>query len=76
MKEHLTYDEYFDIYNKPTLIYKNYFEQQQEIDRLNNIINKLDEYLHKMEDSAGGKYYEAIQDTIYFLNMLKEYKGD
>ena len=42
---------------------------------LNYKINKLDEYLHRMLNATNGKYKEAIQDTIFYLNMLKQYKG-
>ena len=40
------------------------------------IINKLEEYLYRMEDVTTGKYHEAIKDTIYFLNVLKELKEE
>ena len=47
MNKHLTYDEYFEVYYKPTLIYKNYFEQAKEIDDLQTRWNSLREWLEK-----------------------------
>lgn len=55
---------------------QNFKNQQKEIDRLNNIIDELEKYLQKMKNATTGKYQEAIQDTIYFLNTLKELKGE
>ena len=39
-------------------------------------IIKLQEYLQMMLNITGGKYKEAIQDTIYFINTLNEVKGE
>ena len=68
MNKHLTYDEYFEEYNKPTLIYKNYFEQQKELDRLNNKLNKIKKYINshtrKMVAELGS---DKINDKKCFI---------
>lgn len=48
-----------------------YHKAVKEIDRLNNIIQSLDDYLEKVANAWTGKYKEAIQDTIYYFNVLK-----
>jgi hypothetical protein len=60
MNKHLTYDEYFDTYYKPTLIYKNYFEQVKEIDELQQKLQRKDNIIKIMEN-----YLELIYDLGY-----------
>lgn len=48
MNKHLTYEEFFDEFQTYDLIYKNYFEQRKEIDRLETILNNIHNYIEKM----------------------------
>lgn len=47
-------------------------KQDKGIDRLNNIIENLDDYLELALASSGDEYQRAIKDVIYNFNILKK----
>ena len=69
MNKHLTYEEFFDEFQTYDLIYKNYFEQRKEIDRLNTIINNIHNYIEKMS------YCEVVDNPKKELSRILERKN-
>ena len=47
---------------------------EAEIERLNNIINNLWEYLEKAKEVTTGEYKNAIKDIIHFIQPYLELK--
>lgn len=88
MNKHLTYEEWFNEYGSYEQAYKGYFNQQKEIERLNNIINELEKELNKkieaiktIKDMLGenakvvNPHIEILETEYnYFLDKLKELK--
>ena len=80
MNKHLTYDEYFEVYYKPTLIYKNYFEQAKEIDDLQTRWNSLREWLEELTIPTKTEYgdttfYDMIK-VKFILDKMNELEED
>lgn len=73
MNKHYTFQEYIENFSSIQDSYDYYFEQQKEIDRLNNIIDELEKYI-------GQEWYCFDNESIEFkvardiLNKLKELK--
>jgi hypothetical protein len=66
MNKHYTFQEYLENFSSIQDSYDYYFEQQKEIDRLNNIINELEKWVD--EYPSEDVWYEHI------TNKLKELK--
>lgn len=69
--ERITYEEFMTMFkNAPRISYTLYDKAEDEIDRLNNIINELEKWL---EDN-----YESTNDIWYvkIINKLKELKKE
>lgn len=50
-------------------------EREQEIERLNNIINKIEEHFVFLKMNSTGGDKEFFEDILNFLKALKELKG-
>lgn len=80
LKEHLdaysqTYDDYIMSYGEADMIYHYIEEKGKEIERLNNIINELEEYICTIEYDERN-YNETWQIAVRIHNKLKELKGE
>jgi len=86
LKEHLdtysqTYDDYIMSYGEADMIYHYIEEQDKEIERLNNIINELEEYikpfLYMLNGITDRDIYEECQldDFTMIMEKLQELKG-
>ena len=65
--------------NEIDMLRKNVFDNLQEIERLNNIINELEKYLEEQSTnlnrlSCSGHVYFMYQEDLNILNKLKELK--
>ena len=88
MNKHLTYEEWFNEYGSYEEAYKGYFNQQKEIDRLNNIIDELektienrlmavpddvlDDEIEEIKRTTKIAVYQVILGDLYKLKELKE----
>lgn len=77
MNKHYTFQEYVEKFANIQDSYDYYFELQKENDRLNNIINELEEWLEdKVFNKVGSSVDIAIENHTYckVLDKLKELK--
>ena len=81
MNKHYTFQEYLEKFSSIQDSYEYYFEQQKELDRLNNIINELENYLEEnilKLHNITGKNFTSVGQHIYqeISDKLKELKGE
>lgn len=72
--ERITYEEFMTMFkNAPRIAYTLYDKAEDEIDRLNNIINELENELSKLYEY----YYDGMPKALckHLLDVLKELKG-
>ena len=72
MNKHYTFQEYLEKFTSEQDSYDYYFELQKEIDRLNNIINELEEYICAIEYDE--RHSDSWQIPVRIHNKLKELK--
>ena len=83
MNKHYTFQEYLEKFTSIQDSYEYYFEQQKEIDRLNNIINELSYGIKELDNmfyetfriSQNGYYSISECELKDFTDKLKELKG-
>ena len=77
-EERITYEEFMIMFkNAPRIAYTLYDKAEDEIERLNNVINELEKYINEeyTYDEVGMKIFDAstLQDK---LKELKEEKNE
>ena len=78
-EERITYDEFMTMFKfAPKMCYTLYDKAEDEIDRLNNIIDELEEYLNQeiieWQDVNDLWTRAQVQEDRVVLNKLKELK--
>ncbi len=82
MNKHYTFQEYLEKFTSIQDSYEYYFEQQKEIDRLNNIINELSYGIKELDNmfyetfriSQNGYYSISEWELKEFTDKIKELK--
>lgn len=82
MNKHYTFQEYLEKFTSIQDSYEYYFEQQKEIDRLNNIINELSYGIKELDNmfyetfriSQNGYYSISEWELKDFTDKLKKLK--
>ena len=71
--KHYTFQEYLENFSSIQDSYDYYFEQQKEIDRLNNIISELEKWLKGLIDNFDESVSEPILHEQMTIRLVYDY---